>query len=155
LQAEAGEQCGHALVRDASRGDTRLLGESFARIEALGIGSVMGVSGDRGFASRANRRLDEEDGIFDATGPRANAGDLAGAIRRIRHPDDTPGAPPGRIRRVSVTLLRHAPDAQTRPPIALHTQGTTPMTRNTTASRLAICAALSNREVWRQARSVL
>jgi hypothetical protein len=72
----------HALLRDTSPGDTRLLGESLARIEALRIGPVQGISTDRGFASRANSRLLEEKGIFDATCPR----DPAELTRR--HRDD-------------------------------------------------------------------
>jgi hypothetical protein len=60
----------HALLRDTSPGDTRLLEESLTRIEALRIGPVLGVGTDRGFASRANSRLLEEKGIFDATCPR-------------------------------------------------------------------------------------
>jgi hypothetical protein len=72
----------HALLRDTSPGDTRLLGESLARIEALRIGPVQGISTDRGFASRANSRLLEDNGIFDATCPR----DPAELTRR--HRDD-------------------------------------------------------------------
>ena len=72
----------HALLRDTSPGDTRLLGESLARIDALRIGPVQGISTDRGFASRANSRLLEEKGIFDATCPR----DPAELTRR--HRDD-------------------------------------------------------------------
>lgn len=72
----------HALLRDTSPGDTRLLEESLTRIEALRIGPVLGVSTDRGFASRANSRLLEEKGIFDATCPR----DPAELTRR--HRDD-------------------------------------------------------------------
>jgi hypothetical protein len=70
----------HALLRDTSPGDTRLLEESLMRIEALRIGPVLGVSTDRGFASRANSRLLEEKGIFDATCPR----DPAELTRRHR-----------------------------------------------------------------------
>jgi len=72
----------HALLRDTSPGDTRLLEESLTRIEALRIGPVLGISTDRGFASRANSRLLEEKGIFDATCPR----DPAELTRR--HRDD-------------------------------------------------------------------
>lgn len=72
----------HALLRDTSPGDTRLLGESLARIEALRIGPVLGISTDRGFASRANSRLLGEKDIFDATCPR----DPAELTRR--HRDD-------------------------------------------------------------------
>jgi len=70
----------HALLRDTSPGDTRLLEESLTRIEALRIGPVLGISTDRGFASRANSRLLEERGIFDATCPR----DPAELTRRHR-----------------------------------------------------------------------
>lgn len=70
----------HALLRDTSPGDTRLLEESLTRIEALRIGPVLGISTDRGFASRANSRLLEEKGIFDATCPR----DPAELTRRHR-----------------------------------------------------------------------
>jgi len=70
----------HALLRDTSPGDTRLLGESLARIEALRIGPVQGISTDRGFASRANSRLLGEKDIFDATCPR----DPAELTRRRR-----------------------------------------------------------------------
>ena len=72
----------HALLRDTSPGDTRLLGESLARIDALRIGPVQGISTDRGFASRANSRLLGEKDIFDATCPR----DPAKLTRR--HRDD-------------------------------------------------------------------
>jgi len=72
----------HALLRDTSPGDTRLLGESLARIDALRIGPVQGISTDRGFASRANSRLLGEKDIFDATCPR----DPAELTRR--HRDD-------------------------------------------------------------------
>jgi hypothetical protein len=72
----------HALLRERSPGDTRLLEESLTRIEALRIGPVLGISTDRGFASRANSRLLEEKGIFDATCPR----DPAELTRR--HRDD-------------------------------------------------------------------
>jgi hypothetical protein len=72
----------HALLRDTSPGDTRLLGESLARIEALRIGPVQGISTDRGFASRATSRLLGEKDIFDATCPR----DPAELTRR--HRDD-------------------------------------------------------------------
>ena len=70
----------HALLRERSPGDTRLLEESTTRLEALGIGPVMGIGTDRGFASRANRRLLEEKDIFDATCPR----DPAELTRRHR-----------------------------------------------------------------------
>jgi len=70
----------HALLRDTSPGDTRLLEESLTRIETLHIGPVLGISTDRGFASRANSRLLEEKGIFDATCPR----DPAELTRRHR-----------------------------------------------------------------------
>ena len=70
----------HALLRECSPGDTRLLEESLTRIEALRIGPVLGISTDRGFASRANSRLLEEKGIFDATCPR----DPAELTRRHR-----------------------------------------------------------------------
>ena len=72
----------HALLRDTSPGDTRLLGESLARIDALRIGPVQGISTDRGFTSRANSRLLGEKDIFDATCPR----DPAKLTRR--HRDD-------------------------------------------------------------------
>ena len=70
----------HALLRERSPGDTRLLEASLTRIEALGIGPVLGVGTDRGFASRANSRLLGEKGIFDATCPR----DPAELTRRHR-----------------------------------------------------------------------
>ena len=70
----------HALLRGRSPNDTRLLEESLARIETLGIGPVLGIGTDRGFASRANRRLLEQKGIFDATCPR----DPAELARRHR-----------------------------------------------------------------------
>ena len=70
----------HALLRDTSPGDTRLLEESLARIEALRIGPVLGISTDRGFASRANSGLLDGKGIFDATCPR----DPAELTRRHR-----------------------------------------------------------------------
>ena len=70
----------HALLRERSPGDPRLLEESLARIEALRIGPVMGVSTDRGFASRANSQLLEQKDIFDATCPR----DPAELTRRHR-----------------------------------------------------------------------
>jgi len=60
----------HALLRGRSPNDTRLLEESITRIETLGIGRVLGIGTDRGFASRANRRLLEQKGIFDATSAR-------------------------------------------------------------------------------------
>lgn len=72
----------HALVRERSPGDPRLLEQSLTRIQALGIGPVLGIGTDRGFASRANRRLLEQKGIFDATCPR----DPAELTRR--HRDD-------------------------------------------------------------------
>jgi len=43
----------HALLRERSPGDPRLLEESLPRIEARGLGPVMGIGTDRGFASRA------------------------------------------------------------------------------------------------------
>lgn len=70
----------HALLRDTSPGDPRLLEESLTRIEALRIGPVLGIGTDRGFASRANSRLLEEKGIFDAMCPR----DPAELTRRRR-----------------------------------------------------------------------
>lgn len=70
----------HALLRERSPGDTRLLEESLTRIEALRIGPVLGISTDRGFASRANSGLIEGKGIFDATCPR----DPAELTRRHR-----------------------------------------------------------------------
>jgi hypothetical protein len=70
----------HALLRERSPGDPRLLEESLTRIQALGIGPVLGIGSDRGFASRANSRLLEEKDIFDATCPR----DPAQLTRRHR-----------------------------------------------------------------------
>jgi len=70
----------HALLRERSPGDTRLLEESLTRINTLGIRLVLGIGTDRGFASRANSRFLEEMNIFDATCPR----DPADLTRRHR-----------------------------------------------------------------------
>jgi hypothetical protein len=70
----------HALLRERSPGDPRLLEESLARIQGLGLGPVLGIGTDRGFASRANSRLLEQKGVFDAMCPR----DPAELTRRHR-----------------------------------------------------------------------
>jgi hypothetical protein len=60
----------HDLHKPTSPGDAKILRESIARIEALDIAPIIGVSTDKGFASRANSKLLDEKNIFDATCPR-------------------------------------------------------------------------------------
>lgn len=60
----------HDLIKPVSPGDAKILRESIARIEALDLAPILGVSTDKQFASQANSKLLEEKGIFDATCPR-------------------------------------------------------------------------------------
>ncbi len=69
-EQEEGIIIDHDLLKPASPGDAKILRESIARIEAHELAPILGVSTDKGFASRANSKLLEEKDIFDATSPR-------------------------------------------------------------------------------------
>ena len=58
--------CGNPLA------DTKMLGRSLERMkETIGGPGITAVSGDRGFASAANRKLLKDEGIYDAICPKA------------------------------------------------------------------------------------
>lgn len=71
-ESESGVIVDWELVNGNPRADTKMLGRSLERLKQTAGGTSIGrVCGDRGFDSKANRRLLENDGIYNAICPKA------------------------------------------------------------------------------------
>ena len=60
----------HELMKDRSPGDPKWLEQRYPGMKEKSGGNLCGVGGDRGFESKANRRMLEEDGAFNGLCPR-------------------------------------------------------------------------------------
>ena len=60
----------HELIKDSSPGDPKWLEKTYPQIKESCAGQLRGIAGDRGFDSKATRRLLEEDDVFNALCPR-------------------------------------------------------------------------------------
>lgn len=71
-ESESGVIVDWELVNGNPRADTKMLNHSLKRLKLTSVGtSISRVCGDRGFDSKANRELLEEDGIYNAICPKA------------------------------------------------------------------------------------
>ena len=71
-ESESGVIVDWELVNGTSKADTKMLGRSLDRLKQTAGGTSLGsVCGDRGFDSKANRELLENDGIYNALCPKA------------------------------------------------------------------------------------
>ena len=66
----------HELMKDRSPGDPKWLEQRYPGMKKKSGGQLCGMITDRGFESKANRRMLEEDGVFNGLCPR-NPQDLA------------------------------------------------------------------------------
>ena len=73
-EAESGAIVDWELVCGNPRADTKMLGRGLERMKQTSAGQAIGqVCGDRGFDSKANRDLLENDGIYNGICPKAPA----------------------------------------------------------------------------------
>ena len=71
-ESESGVIVDWELVNGSPKADTKMLGRSLDRVKQTAGGTSIGsVCGDRGFDSKANRQLLENDGIYNAICPKA------------------------------------------------------------------------------------
>ena len=71
----------HELLKDRSPGDPKWLEKAYPRIKEACAGSLCGVAGDRGFESKATRRMLEDDDVFNGLCPR-NPQELAHRLKK-------------------------------------------------------------------------
>lgn len=60
----------HELLKESSDGDAKILGRRYRAIKEKSGGTLCGLVGDRGFESKANRKMLEEDEVFNGLCPR-------------------------------------------------------------------------------------
>jgi hypothetical protein len=60
----------HDLMKESSRGDAKCLGDRYPEILEKSGGTLCGLVGDRGFESRANRKMLDADEVFNGLCPR-------------------------------------------------------------------------------------
>lgn len=71
-ESESGVIVDWELVNGTPKADTKMLGRSLDRLKQTAGGTALGsVCGDRGFDSKANRELLENEGIYNAICPKA------------------------------------------------------------------------------------
>lgn len=80
VETSAGYILDHELKRDGSPGDAAWLRQRYGMIKEKSGGRLCGMVGDRGFDSKANRRVIENEGDFNALCPR----DPAELSRRMK-----------------------------------------------------------------------